>query len=470
MLAVNAGARLCDRHLLWVAALSLCGCGEPTDPGPPAPAVEEAAAVARTGNVLSILVTGRAQHADSVGVRYGAAGEPPDSVTPAMRTSDAAVELPVLGLRPETAYELRLVAFGEGGTGESEPLHFTTGSLPEDLPEFRAGGQEPAPGYVVFSVGRYGVAIDATGRVVWYVHLADGPSLNFQPQRNGRYIARPNTPDAHDIEPLLEFDPLGQVTRRLSCARGLQPRFHDVLVEPDGSYWLMCDEIRTMDLSGVGGVPAAEVTGTVVQHLDPSGAPLFEWSAFDHFDITDVDQEARSGPAVNWTHGNALDVDADGNLLVSFRSLSEITRIDGRTGAVLWRMGGRRNEFSFDAAGPPFLRQHGVRATPEGDLLLLDNFGEAAGSRAERYVVDEAARSARLAGVYAPAIATRASLGGTTQNLPDSRTLVAFGDGGIVQEYDRQGAVVWQIEGDAGYVFRAQRIRSLYHPETGLAR
>jgi len=36
-----------------------------------------------------------------------------------------------------------------------------------------------------------------------------------------------------------------------------------------------------------------------------------------------------------------------------------------------------------------------------------------------------------------------------------------------VQEYDREEGVVWQIEGDPGYVYRAQRIRSLYHPEKG---
>ena len=64
----------------------------------------------------------------------------------------------------------------------------------------------------------------------------------------------------------------------------------------------------------------------------------------------------------------------------------------------------------------------------------------------------------------------RASLGGTTQSLLDGHTLVAFGDGGVLQEFDTKGAVVWQIDGNAGYVFRAQRIRSLYHPEIGLVR
>ncbi len=96
--------------------------------------------------------------------------------------------------------------------------------------------------------------IDDTGRVVWYVRFPEGPSLNFQAQSNGRYIARPFTPDTSHLKPLLKFDPLGTVTRRLGCARYLRPRFHDLLVQPDGSYWLMCDETRVMDLSGVGGV------------------------------------------------------------------------------------------------------------------------------------------------------------------------------------------------------------------------
>jgi hypothetical protein len=154
---------------------------------------------------------------------------------------------------------------------------------------------------------------------------------------------------------------------------------------------------------------------------------------------------------------------------ISFRSLNEITKIDSRTGAVLWRLGGSRKQFTFSDSGPPVLRQHGVRVV-QGGFVLLDNFGEAAGSRAERYKVDEAHRSAQLTGIYLPPDATRASLGGSTQDLPGQNTLVAFGDGGMVQEYDSDGAVAWQIEGNVGYPFRAQRIRSLYHPEIGLAR
>jgi hypothetical protein len=231
----------------------------------------------------------------------------------------------------------------------------------------------------------------------------------------------------------------------------------------------MCDETRVVDLSALGGVPLAQVTGTVVQHLDAEGGLLFEWSPFDHFEMTDLAPEALAAERVNWTHGNALDLDADGNLLVSFRSLGEITRIDTRTGAVLWRMGGRRNQITLADGDPPFLGQHGVRAVP-GGLVLLDNLGEADGTRAERYEVDEAHRTARVAGWYRPAVPTVAELGGAIQELPDGHMLVAFGSGAAVQEYDREGQVVWQIEGDPGYVYRAQRIRSLYRPGEGLTR
>ncbi len=458
------------RRFLLLAGLAGC-TGEPTSPPVrPAPVVEAAEVEGSPASVLAAIATATVRDADSVAVRFGVAGGPLDSLTPAVPSGPGPVELPVLGLRPETGYRLLVVAFGGGTSATSDTLAITTGTLPDDLPGYVAGGPAPSPGYVLFSTPQYGVVIDNGGRVVWYVRFPGGPSLNFQAQPNGRYVARPGTPDPLDVEPLVEIDVLGRVTRTFGCADGLRPRFHDVLVEPDGGYWVLCDETREMDLSAIGGAAPAAVTGTVVQHLGPGGEVRFQWSAFDHFELTDLDPADRTGPAVNWTHGNALDLDAEGNLYLSFRSLSEVTKVDGRTGEVLWRMGGLRNEFAFPGGGVPFLRQHGIRVTPEGGLTLLDNFGEAEGSRGERYLIDAGTRTASLTRAYTPAPATRAVLGGTTQLLPGGGLLVAYGDGGRLEEYDAAGARVWEVEGDAGYVFRAQRIRSLYRPGAGVGR
>jgi hypothetical protein len=316
---------------------------------------------------------------------------------------------------------------------------------------------------VAFAAGQYGLVIDNTGRVVWYHRFESGVGLNFQPQPNGRYVARPPSPDP--AAPWVEIDPLGRTTRTLECARGFAPRFHDLIVDPDGSYWVMCDETRTMDLSAAGGPAGALVTGTGVQHVSASGSVLFEWSPFDHLEVTDLDAASLTGSFVNWTHGNAIALDHDGNLVISFRNLSEITKIDTETGAVMWRLGGARNQFTFVGGEmPPFARQHGVRIPRRGELVLLDNLGDPTASRAERYVLDESAMTARVAAVLEPDDRVVAQLGGTTQPLADGHTLVSYGSGGRVEEYDADGHVAWRILGTPGYVFRAQRIRSLYAP------
>ena len=453
---------------LALAASLVSGCADDHVIGPNSPIIVGATVSANAYNALTAIVTTRVERAESLAVRISLTGESPTSLTPAVVAVGDSAVVPVLGLLPARSYELRVIAYGSAGATTGSALAFTTDTLPSDLPTYRASGSEPSPGYVVFSAGRYGIVIDNTGRVVWYRRFPNGPGLNFIAQPNGRYSARPpNAPG----EPgrWVEIDPLGNVTHALECGRGLQPRLHDLIALPAGDYWLLCDETRRMDLTSVGGVASASVTGTIVQHVSSTGALLFDWSPFDHFAITDVDASERRGASVNWTHGNAIDLDGDGNVLVSFRNLNEVTKIDTRTGDVLWRLGGRRNQFTFvGAPTPSFVGQHSARASAPGSLLLLDNIGDPAQSRAEWYVIDERARTARLVQSYGtPGVMTL--IGGSVQPLPGGRTLVSFGTSGHVEEYAADGRVVWHIEGNAGYVFRAQRIPSLYSPGVGLA-
>ncbi|HWC73690.1 MAG TPA: arylsulfotransferase family protein [Gemmatimonadales bacterium] len=463
------------RLAVGIAAIGLMGgaaCAHDTSSGtPPEPVIESVSVAGAAVNVLSAMVTVHVRLADSVAVRYGT-GALIDQISPAVIPNGEVAVVPILGLAPVTGYGMLVVAYADGvAAASSSPFTFTTDTLPSDLPHYVASGSDPTPGYVVFGAGKYGLAIDTTGRVVWYVRFATAPGLNFQVEPNGHYVARPPTPDPGDLEPWVELDPLGNVIRTFGCAGALQPRFHDLAIQADGSYWIMCDDTRTMDLSALGGVAGAQVMGTVIQHVSATGALLFQWSPFDHFGITDLDSASRTGPAVNWTHGNALDFDTSGNLLVSFRSLSEITKIDVHSGAVLWRMGGLRNQFTFENAPPHgFVHQHGLRFSGPGRLVLLDNLGDPRGSRAERYEFDEASHIARLVASYGPDPEIVAQLGGTTQDLPGGRTLVAFGNGNRVEEYDSTGRMVWHIEGNSGYVFRAQLIQSLYHPGVGSRR
>jgi hypothetical protein len=268
----------------------------------------------------------------------------------------------------------------------------------------------------------------------------------------------------------VEIDPSGRVTRTLGCARGLQARMHDMIAQPDGSYWLICDETRTLDLSAQGGSATARVLGGGVQHLSAAGDVLFDWSPFGHLvvQLSVLDPADRDAAVVNWTHTNSLDLDAGGNLLLSFRNLNEVATIDTRTGAVLWRLGGTYNQFTVEnGETPPFLHQHGVRSIGINGVQLLDNLGDASGSRAERYEIDDLDRIASLRIAYRSAAGIVAQIGGSTQTLPGGHTLVSYGNGNGVEEYDLSGSVAWRLTGKTGYVFRAQRIRSLYAPGIG---
>jgi len=465
------GGRKAALAALLAGSSLVIGCDAPVEPiACAAPTVVRSSVAPSPNNVLSAIVSAEVRSADSVAVRFGRAAAAMDAVTPAVTPLADSVVMPLFALHPAADYGMQVIAFNRCAQTVGPVLSFATGTLPSDLPSYSAAGPDPSPGYVVFGAGKYGLVIDNAGRVVWYHRFPNGPGLNFQAQPNGRYVARPTPATAGEVARWVEIDPLGTITRTLGCARGLQSRFHEMLAEPDGSYWLLCDEVRTVNLSAAGGSSQATVMGTAVQHLSVTGDVLFDWTPFDHLkiDLQALPAGDQAGGVINWTHGNALDLDSAGNLLVSFRNLSEVTKINTRTGAVVWRMGGPRNQFTLENIGAPaFSRQHGVRATGAGRFLLLDNLGDPLASRAERYEFDEARLTVRLSASYASSTGAVAQTGGTTQSLPGGRTLVSYGSGGSVEEYDAAGNVVWKIEGKPGYVFRAQRIRSLYRPGAG---
>jgi len=255
---------------------------------------------------------------------------------------------------------------------------------------------------------------------------------------------------------------LGEETGTLTCV-GRPTRFHDLLIAAGGDAWILCDETRVMDLSSVGGLPSASVTATVVQHLSATGALLWEWNAFDHFDITDVPLVDRTGVNVNFTHGNGIGFDSDSNLILGFRSLSEVTKVNRTTGAVIWRLGGLANQFTFlnDPKGQ-FERQHGVRVAGTGQIQLLDN-GLGAPSRFVRYLLNPVTLTATMEWQFIDTPTTYTNVGGSTQYHPDGHGTVSFGRAGRVIEVDHVGNRAWELTGlDGVYVFRTQRIGSLY--------
>src|SRR4029077_19130489 len=136
---------------------------------------------------------------------------------------------------------------------------------------------------------------------------------------------------------------------------------------PNGHTLMMGLDAQVVDMSAVvpGGNPNALVLGIAVQELDTDHNVVFQWRSFDHYQITDCVSPLVSltSNIIDYVHPNAVELDQDGNLLLSARHFDEITKIDRATGDIIWRMGANavNNQFTFIGDTRGFSHQHDIR-------------------------------------------------------------------------------------------------------------
>jgi hypothetical protein len=113
-----------------------------------------------------------------------------------------------------------------------------------------------------------------------------------------------------------------------------------------------------------GGNPNATVIGNTVQELDENHNVVFEWRSWDNFEITDAVHENLTNNTIDYVHMNSIAIDYDSNIVISSRHLSEVTKINRKTGEIMWRFGGENNQFTLvnDTYGISY--QHDARPVP----------------------------------------------------------------------------------------------------------
>ena len=163
--------------------------------------------------------------------------------------------------------------------------------------------------------------------------------------------------------------------------------------------------------------------------LDPEGNVIFQWRAIDHFKITDGIETDLTGTTVDPFHCNAIVMDTDGTILLSTRYLSEITKISLQTGDMIWRLGGKNNQFFFSNDSIGFSYQHDVRLLPDGDITLMDNgnLHSPPFSRAVEYKLDQVSKVATLVWQFRHSPDVFNPFMGDVQRLSDGNTLIGWG-------------------------------------------
>jgi hypothetical protein len=317
------------------------------------------------------------------------------------------------------------------------------------------------------------IVVDNTGSPVWIHPTAGKRALNL---RVGTYREAPVLTwwegtvalgTGQGEYPMIDetYTEVG----RVRAANGLQGDLHEFITTPEGTALFTVYAPRAVPgatpVASPGASPATpQLLESIVQEVDiASGKLLFEWRSADHVSPTESYAAPPSGQPFDYFHINSIDVDSDGNLLISARHTWAVYKIDRHTGAVIWRLGGKQSDFTM-GLGAQFSWQHDARRQPDGTISLFDDGSNGSKppteneSRGVVLEVDETARTATLRREYIHTGPLSAGSQGSMQPLPNGNVVVGWGDQPYFTEFTADGTTVLDARlPDASFSYRALR-------------
>jgi hypothetical protein len=413
--------------------------------------------LSRRGFIRGALATGVAVGVGSLGY-WGVAsrtllaaseqGAPPPSTAPGSRSYRS---------RPDLSSPLISVTT-PGLRAEAGPVFLTPATGPGPVVVDNAGSSmwiHPVSGKRAFNL-RVGTYRGAPVLTWWEGAIANGTG-------QGEYVL---------------MDESYAEVARVRAANGLQGDLHEFITTPEGTalFTAYAQQVPPVELSGSPqSSGASPLLDSVVQEVDiASGRLLFEWRSSDHVSTSESYLGPSAGHPFDYFHVNSIDVDTDGDLLVSARHTCAVYKIDRQSGAVIWRLGGKLSDFEM-GPGTQFSWQHDARRQPDGSITLFDDGSNGSKppnedrSRGLVLDVNESARRATLRQAYSRFSGILATSQGSMQTLPGGNVLIGWGDQPAFTEFAADGSVVLDARlPDGSISYRALRFpwrgRPTSHP------
>lgn len=313
--------------------------------------------------------------------------------------------------------------------------------------------------------------LDARGRMVWFRPMShERLAMDFRVQR---YQGEPVLTwwegvfdeDGYGRGEYVIADRSYREITRFDAGQDMRGDFHEFLLTPRGTALITIYREVRRDLSGLGGPGRATVVESIVREVDvESGRVLLDWHAMDHVAFGETHEDVPNDPKepFDFFHVNSIDVDHDGNLLVSARHTDTVYKIDRRTGEVLWRLGGERSDFTL-GPGARFYSQHDARRQPDGDITLFDNSNPPQlreHSRAIRLDVNERTMHATLEEAIRHPLGLSSDSQANVQTLPGGDMFVGWGSQPYFTWFGDNGQVLFDAHfAEDTDVYRAYHYR-----------
>jgi len=249
---------------------------------------------------------------------------------------------------------------------------------------------------------------------------------------------------------------------------------HDGRLLRNGNVLLLCSsELPAAIAKRVkGGLAGTEHDGGKINsdylvERTKDGKTVWEWRAWEHMEPDAYPITSPNDTRSEWTHGNGIAELPDGNILLSFRNISTVVRINRQSGTIDWKLG-----------PPPLSGQHAPTPLPNGNILLFDNGPFRVDTGAPQpfsRVLEINPNTKEIVWKYQDGTARGSnafffsSYISNAQRLPNGNTLINEGAYGRFFEVTTDGDVVWEYvnpnfgpataapKGQTNNVFRAYR-------------
>jgi hypothetical protein len=282
-----------------------------------------------------------------------------------------------------------------------------TDTLPTDYLSFHQYGEIDTTQYYMMGLPTYGyydlLMLKATGEPV-FLYKAPVGLNDFRVQNDSTLsFSVVETPNLGLVPRYGLMNCKQEITQFVTMLDGYESTcsIHEMLILPNGNALIIGEDTQVVDMSELvpNGNPNQIVLGNTLQEIDfHDTLVVWQWRTWDHFNILDAtNMSFINTPKINSAHINALELDTDGNLLISAYSRDEISKINYQTGETMWMMGGKNNQFTFiNDPTNGTSRQHDIRRLPNGHITLFDNgiFHPDKKTRLKEYALDETNKTA----------------------------------------------------------------------------
>ena len=355
-------------------------------------------------------------------------------------------------------------AVQEATTTQAAPLpsrtYHSRPDLKPPLVRIRTAAHGTAPGYLFIApkmvVAQAGPMImDNRGEVVWFKPLNTRGVTDFRVQKyrgkpvltwwRGR-VSNVGVGDGWYVIYDTSYRPVAEVR----AGNGLVGDVHEFLITKNDTALFTVYHRLPVDLSSVGGPAEGKIWDGILQEVDiQTGRVLFEWHSYPQVGIAESyapPPKAKAGakaPPYDYFHMNSIEVEPNGNFLVSARNTHALYEIDRKTKKVLWRLGGKKSDFKM-GAGTNFAWQHDARRHADGTITIFDNGAAPPVEKFSRVLVlRTSAKKATLVHSYHHPQRLLAPFEGNAQFLPNGNIVVGWGAQPYVSELSRTGALLF---------------------------